>query len=65
MHFYYSPDQMPIRTMFPIFYTFPDFMPFSGGPYKNIKSVFNCNKFETLELFLMGSVVSWLIIRCV
>jgi hypothetical protein len=37
---------MPIRTMSPIFYTFPDFMPFSDGPHKNIKSVFNCNKFE-------------------
>jgi len=36
----YGPSQMPTRTMYPGFYTFPHFMPFFSPCYTNIYSGF-------------------------
>jgi hypothetical protein len=39
-HFSQGPSQIPIRTMFPQFYDFLDFVPCLGGFFTNIRSVF-------------------------
>jgi hypothetical protein len=48
----YSSGQMPIRTVFPVFYTLLGFTALLGGLHRNVKSGFYCSFIISILLYV-------------